>query len=161
MMKFWDNWENYVFKRGKSFFWKCLIVLCEHYGQRTGICASWRPIAVEGKHSKQLTQMTMNPELSERQRQLTTNSKTPVMNWHPYSMKVFFGRKTGPAMLAPVNCKLRKSDSKVTDEIYISKQLEFCHSFFLENFQVSPEIGHLRLGHPPVRANHCLNHLEP
>ena len=36
------------------------------------------------------------------------NSKDQQYNWHPCSMKVFFGRKTGPAMLAPVSCKERK-----------------------------------------------------
>ena len=39
---------------------------------------SWRSIAVQKEHSKQLGNMTMNLEISERQRQLMANSKEPL-----------------------------------------------------------------------------------
>ena len=53
--------------------------------------------------------------------------KRPVVKLAPMfyeSTKVLFRRKTGPAMLAPVTCKIRNSSLNVTDETYNSKHLE-------------------------------------
>ena len=47
----------------------------------------------------------------------------------PSSTKVFFRRKTGPAMLAPVNCEIRISNLNVTDETYNSNLLEILSRF--------------------------------
>ena len=55
--------------------------------------------------------------------------RKPVVKLAPMFFESFFRRKTGLALLAPVNCKLKNSDSKVTDETYYSKHLETLSKF--------------------------------
>ena len=55
----------------KRVLWKCSVVLCETVVENMG----WKIIAVEKEHNKQLTNMTLKMEISDRQRQLVTNSK--------------------------------------------------------------------------------------
>ena len=53
----------------------------------------------------------------------------PVVKLAPMFYEFVFREKTGPAMLAPVNCKIRNSNSNVTDEIYNSNHLEILSRF--------------------------------
>ena len=76
----------------------------------------WRSIAVEKEHSKQLANMTMKLKISVWQRRFMANSKDQKWEWHPCPKKVFFGRKTGPAMLAPVIRRQRNSIQNVLVE---------------------------------------------
>ena len=59
-------------------------------------------IAAEKENCKQLANMAIKLEFSERQRRFDDKLKRPVVKLAPSSMKVFFGRKRGPAMVAPV-----------------------------------------------------------
>ena len=61
--------------------------------------------------------------------------KRPIVKLAPMFYESVFRRKTGPAMLAPVNCEIRNSNSNVTDETYNSKHLETLSRFKLEKYK--------------------------
>ena len=54
---------------------------------------SWRSIAVQKEQSKELGNMTMKLEISERQRQVMANSKRPVVRLAPLFYESVFREK--------------------------------------------------------------------
>ena len=82
--------------------------------------------------------------------------RRPGVELAPMFSESVFREKTGPAMLAPVNCEIRNSNSKVTDETYNSKDFKKLSPIYLENSIVSPEIGHPKKHHPlPFLRSTC------
>ena len=57
--------------------------------------------------------------------------------WNPCSLKVFFARKTGPALMAPVNCKIRNWNLDMTVE-NLTQTVENFAKIFVGKGQPSP-----------------------
>ena len=92
----WYTLENYDFKWGKQFFgnlWLCFVDLRKTTFLSANWIMGWKIVPVEKEHSKQLANVTLNLEFSDRHRRLTTNSKNQVVKLAPMFYESVFREK--------------------------------------------------------------------
>ena len=118
-----DKWENFHFK-WKNTFLKTLGLLCEYVG--SNVIVNESEYGLENNRSRERTQQTTDKYETGALRKTTTiddKLNKPVVKLAPLFYESSFRKKTGPAMLASVNCTMKNSTSNVTDETYNSKLL--------------------------------------
>ena len=99
---------------GETVLWKCFVVLCGHVENNPIVneleyglgfhCSRERTQQTTDKHDFESGDLRMTTTIDGK-----LNKPVVKLDWHPCSMKVFFGRKTWPAMLTPVTSRQRMS----------------------------------------------------
>ena len=147
----------------RTVFWNSFVVLSEHV--ENNLMVSEVDYGLEKHCSRErLHQKTDKDDYESRDLRKTTTIddklKRPVVGLAPLFYESVFGRKTGPAMLAPVDCEIGNPNSNVTDETYNSKDLENLSRFEMENYMFHQKWCIPIKHHPPVPVNHSFNNLE-